>query len=396
MMNSEERCRVLLVEDSRGDAMVTQALLAEAGRRTGTRFHVDHVSSYAETLEQLSIVGYDVMLLDLGLPDSEGVAPVAELCERYPSLAIVVMTALEDTDAAIDAVASGAQEFLPKGKVRPDELARVLRHAILRRRMDQTVRESEAEHRALFELNPHPIWVFDRQDLRFLAANDAAVRQYGWTLDQFLSMRVTDIRPPEDIPLLLDFLHGDLGAGADRIWRHRTRDGRELQVQLSAHHLEFYGRPAVLVLTRNVNENAQLAQAVDVGERRFRDLFDASPTPLFEHDLDGCLLSSNAAGAAVLGHLPQALIGLGLQQFVPSHFVATVERYLEQLRASGSFDGILVFGARGARRRQFRFRSRRYDAPGRPALVIAMAQEIIDAAPGSGASASGSATDQPA
>jgi PAS domain S-box-containing protein len=261
--------------------------------------------------------------------------------------------------------------------VLPDVLARVLRQAILRRRMDQSLRESEAELRALFELNPHAIWVFELPTLSFLAANSAAIQQYGWTLEQFLGMRVTDIRPPEEIPQLLDYLHGDLVAGADRIWRHRTRDGRELQVQLSAHRLNFYGKPAVLVLTRNVNENAQLAHAVEIGERRFRDLFDVCPTALFEHDLDGTILSSNAAAAKALGHPSETINGANIMRFAPMAQTDNIDRYLAQLRDGGHFDGVLAFMIRGPRRRYFQLRSRRYDNPGHPPRVIALAQEMM-------------------
>jgi len=56
----------------------------------------------------------------------------------------------------------------------------------------------------LFENNPHPTWVFDRETLRFLAVNAAAVRKYGYSREEFLAMTLKDIRPPEDVPALLE------------------------------------------------------------------------------------------------------------------------------------------------------------------------------------------------
>ena len=66
------------------------------------------------------------------------------------------------------------------------------------------MQESEERHRKLFDNNPHPTWVYDRDTLRFLAVNAAAVRKYGYSHDEFLAMTIKDIRPAEDVPVLLE------------------------------------------------------------------------------------------------------------------------------------------------------------------------------------------------
>jgi two-component system, cell cycle sensor histidine kinase and response regulator CckA len=87
----------------------------------------------------------------------------------------------------------------------------------------------------LFEASPLPMWVYDAETLDFLAVNDAAVRQYGWSRDDFLSMAITDIRPREDVDTLLKNIRGgDVGSPAPRTWRHRRRDGTTIDVEISA------------------------------------------------------------------------------------------------------------------------------------------------------------------
>ncbi|MFZ0998081.1 MAG: PAS domain-containing protein, partial [Candidatus Sulfotelmatobacter sp.] len=81
-----------------------------------------------------------------------------------------------------------------------------------RKRSEALLRESEERHRKLFDNNPHPTWVFDRETLRFLAVNDAAVHQYGYSRDEFLAMTLKDIRPPEDVPALVETVK-NLGEG---------------------------------------------------------------------------------------------------------------------------------------------------------------------------------------
>ena len=128
------------------------------------------------------------------------------------------------------------------------------------------LRDSEARYRQLFLANPHPMWVYDRETHAFLAVNDAAVRLYGWTRDEFMRMTIHDIRPPEDVPALLEVLGAERPAlKPPARWRHVTRDDRRLEVEIASHTLPFGGRPAVLVHAHDVTEQlrleAQLRQA---------------------------------------------------------------------------------------------------------------------------------------
>ena len=80
----------------------------------------------------------------------------------------------------------------------------------------ERLRESEASYRRLFEVNPHPMWVYDLETLRFLAVNDAAVRRYGYSREEFLALTIRDIRPPEDVPALLSFVARAAAPGSSR------------------------------------------------------------------------------------------------------------------------------------------------------------------------------------
>ncbi len=111
-------------------------------------------------------------------------------------------------------------------------------------------------YRILFESNPLPMWVYDLQTLAFLAVNDAAVRHYGYSREEFLSMTIADIRPVEDVPRLkqalaaLNLTRRSLqNAG---VWRHRRKDGTIIDVEISSQLLHFQGRDARLVLAHDV------------------------------------------------------------------------------------------------------------------------------------------------
>ncbi len=133
--------------------------------------------------------------------------------------------------------------------------------AIERRRAAEQLEQSEVKYRQLFEANPEAVWVYDGETLKFLAVNAAAVARYGYAQDEFAGLTQRDIRAPDEIAQLdrevARSLQGPHHIGGVR---HRTRDGRLLDVELQVHPIEFGGRRAVLVLARDVTERHRLEE----------------------------------------------------------------------------------------------------------------------------------------
>jgi len=131
----------------------------------------------------------------------------------------------------------------------------LLRDVTARRRAEELLQESEERHRKLFDNNPHPTWVFDRETLQFLAVNAAAVRKYGYSTDEFLKMTIKDIRPPEDIPAMLERVAG-IRNGIETVgtFRHRRKDRTDLDVEITSYALSFAGRPAEVVVAVDVTQ----------------------------------------------------------------------------------------------------------------------------------------------
>jgi two-component system cell cycle sensor histidine kinase/response regulator CckA len=133
-----------------------------------------------------------------------------------------------------------------------------------RQRAQDALKASEEYYRLLFDANPQPMWVYDSDTLTFLAVNDAAIRQYGYTREEFLAMSLRDIRPAEDVPALLEDV-ANTGSHAVKEWRHRRKDGSLIDVQISADRFPFAGWAARLVVATDVSEKrkieAQLRQS---------------------------------------------------------------------------------------------------------------------------------------
>ena len=114
---------------------------------------------------------------------------------------------------------------------------------------------SEARHRILFENSPLPMWVYDLETHRFLAVNSAAIAAYGYSNEEFLALKLEDIRPPEELPALARDLAGPRPppfARSGRTWKHRKKDGTIISVEITSHDLAIDGRPGRLVLANDV------------------------------------------------------------------------------------------------------------------------------------------------
>jgi PAS domain S-box-containing protein len=130
-------------------------------------------------------------------------------------------------------------------------------------------READRRYRLLFEANPQPMWVFDVESLEFLAVNDAAIRHYGYSREEFLSMNIMDIRPADDVPGL------PLGTQPGRreeaaFTRHQRKDGTVVDVEVVSHEVEMDGRRARLVLATDISDRTRARAALHQSEEQLR------------------------------------------------------------------------------------------------------------------------------
>ncbi len=164
---------------------------------------------------------------------------------------------------------------------------------------------SAQQYRLLFAHNPHPMWVFDMETLRFLAVNDAAVAHYGYSEEQFLAMTIRDIRPPEDIPRLEQNLAQRHTRSNMGVWRHRKADGTLIDVEVSADSIVFNGRDARLILARDVTESRRAQAQL----REQAALLQAAHDAIIVRDLDHHVRFWNRRAEELYGYRADEVIG---------------------------------------------------------------------------------------
>lgn len=171
--------KVLLIEDNPGDAHLIQKTLTQAGNGPFTLEWAERLSAGLECLAEKEI---DLILLDLSLPDSQGLKTLSQTHALAPQTPIVVLTGLDDDTLAAQAISQGAQDYLIKSQVvvgHGDLLVRAMRYAIKRKQAEDASRRSEEHYRSMFEGLPIGLYRTTTEG-QFLDANPALVRMLGY------------------------------------------------------------------------------------------------------------------------------------------------------------------------------------------------------------------------
>lgn len=193
----DETIRVLLVEDNPGDARLIREMLREA--RDAFALHT--TGTLREALDALHTQPFDVVLLDLSLPDSFGVETVQTACAAAPDLPIVVLTGFNDEQSGLQAVQAGAQDYLLKGETSSYILSRAIRYALERHRAEVALRRSEEEYRSLindvFNTSTVGVLILDRE-FRVVWINEAT--------EEYFNVRRADVLGHDKRVLVEDVL----------------------------------------------------------------------------------------------------------------------------------------------------------------------------------------------
>ncbi|MDM8550561.1 response regulator [Desulfobacterales bacterium HSG2] len=172
MDNPKNVIEVLLIEDNPIDILIIQEMLAEA---EGISFNVESVSLLKDGLERLTQRRFDVILADLGLPDSHETDTFEMVYSQGHDIPIIVLTAHDDEEFAVKAIQSGAQDYLIKGEITFNLLIRSIRYAIERNRSEKAIRESKEEWERTFNAIDDIITILD-PDMRIVRTNRALMR----------------------------------------------------------------------------------------------------------------------------------------------------------------------------------------------------------------------------
>ena len=226
---------VLLIEDNPIDAQLVQAALSDRGKISSAEpsFKFKHANRLASGLEILAQGDVDVVLLDLSLPDSEGLETVDRARAQASQVPIIVMTGLDDEGVAVKIVRRGAQDYLVKGQADRKSLIRAIRYAIERKRGEEEIRETRENFRSIVETTNEWIWSMNLAG-ELTYSNPAIEQILGYRPEEILGKKSAMLMSSEDSAgfeeMLPQFIAAKRGwTGLVRRWRHDNGSNRHLE-----------------------------------------------------------------------------------------------------------------------------------------------------------------------
>jgi PAS domain S-box-containing protein len=186
--------------------------------------------------------------------------------------------------------------------------------------VEHALRVQQERYRDLFEFSPLPMWVYDRDTLRFLEVNKAAVEKYGYSREEFLSLTIDQIRPANEVPRLMSVLRNsslNTWVYHGKHWRHMKKDGTVFDVEISSHDVDYDGRKARLVLANDVTEQITAEQALRDSEEKFRTMLEAISQGVMLLDAQGNICQVNVYIETLFGYDRTELVGKPAYSLVP-------------------------------------------------------------------------------
>jgi hypothetical protein len=255
--------RVLLVEDNPGDARLFTELLRDANANNLKVVHVERLST---ALERLKTEPFDVMLLDLSLPDAAGLDTLERAHSESPKVPIVVLTGYDDQATAVRAVRAGAQDYLVKGRVDGELLVRSIRYASERGRALEALERREEHYRSLIEHSLDLISIMS-QDGTIRYASPSHERLLGYPVDELVGRNVLCFIHPDDAARVQSALvNGNQGRAVECRVFHRDGSTRVLE-SFSRDLSHLPGVNGLVVNSRDITERKRLEEQLHHSQR---------------------------------------------------------------------------------------------------------------------------------
>ena len=328
---------VLIVEDSPTDVLLTEEALAQ-----NSRFRVRSCERLDEALRLLAEAHFDVVLLDLGLPDSQGLETLRRLRRTTPHVAAVVLTGKDDEELAEQVLHEGAQDYLVKGKADAGHLERAIRYALERNHFEGRLRRSEEHFRLLVEgVKDHAILMLDPAGT-VLTWNVGVAHILGYGAEEIIGQPYARFFQADDVArgLPQQILRETASAGRYRVegWRLR-KDGSRYWSNggLTAVHDELGGLRGFALVTRDMSEHKRVEDDLRASEELFRSAFGSTNIPMVVTDIDNRFLRVNAAFTGMVGYSEEELLNLSMADIThPDDLRESLDRRRAVLAGEGS------------------------------------------------------------
>ncbi|AFK05402.1 putative PAS/PAC sensor protein [Emticicia oligotrophica DSM 17448] len=257
---------VLVIEDNMGDFILINEYLEEQITELTIK-HAKNFSTAKQILEDKNN-NFDIVLLDLSLPDKKGEELISEILLISSGIPVIVLTGYSDIEFGIKSMALGVSDYLLKDDITSVSLYKHIIYTIERKRKELELEESEKRYSDLFHLSPQPMWVYDSESLQFQDVNAAAIEHYGYSKSEFLAMTTSDILHKEceqyNLCISQELIEGSC--------RHKKKNGEIIQVELKRRNITFKGKESQIVVINDVTKIRDYIHTIEIQNSKLQEI----------------------------------------------------------------------------------------------------------------------------
>lgn len=265
--------KILIIEDNPGDYILIEDYLLEYIATPIIINAKNFKDAQKLLLDETS--NFNVVLLDLSLPDKSGEELIIAIVAITPKTPVIVLTGYTDMSFSVRSMSLGVSDYLLKDDLNAAALHKSIVYNIERKKRAFELAESEKRYSDLFHLSPIPMWVVDLNTFEFLDVNNAAIDHYGYSQKDFLTMKIYDIQPENNNA----FLKVSRGENTNNnaiiyqgVFMHKTKDNRVIQVELQSSFIKFKYKDAKLILANDMTEKLNYIQAIEKQNKTFKEI----------------------------------------------------------------------------------------------------------------------------
>lgn len=292
-MNSayEKTLKILIVEDEALFDVLLQRMLAKSSLPIA---QIESAKSLDAAFKLLDNSQFDVVLLDLNLPDSSGLDTLVRTSQQYPNVAIVVVTGSDDEEVGLEQIARYAQEYLVKGTFNLETLDKCVRYAVERKHANRKLQLAEEKYRAIFENSAVAIMVADEKE-RLVSWNRFTESFLGMTREDLYLRPVKNFYPVEEWRKIRAYNVRQKGMQHHIETRMIKKDGTIIDVDISLSVLKnSEGRMTDSIgIVRDITERKQIQEILDRKQKNLEAIFDAAPVGMLLIDENGVVKRVN-------------------------------------------------------------------------------------------------------
>lgn len=308
----DEKVEILLFEDNPGDAGLIEEMLEEFAN---FQYELIKVETLSEGLNLLKEKPFDVILSDLGLPDSDGIDTFLEIHARNSRIPIIILTGMNDERIGINAVKQGAQDYLVKGQVDGKLLIRSIQYSIERKKSEEKI-----QNLANVVESSNDAIITKSLDGIITSWNKGAEQIYGYSAEEALGKPADFLIPSaldNESKRLLEMVKR-----GEKVHQYETsrvrKDGRIIDVSMTLSPIfDISGElAAVSIIARDITESKKAEERLQRSEERYRIIAEQTGQLIYEYDTEDGRIYWAGAIEKVTGYTQEELMNIGIELWI--------------------------------------------------------------------------------